>query len=143
MNDAIIIDLERVEFGKPLLFDAASLEAGLFIDGFITDKRSEHEILTSVAPLYSAEAFRHDDLHCSASDKSAWFFDSVRQVRMQARQMEGGPFQYARTLATVYLKKACNPENLDLNGIPEGTVGREKVRAAAFVIAETIIAALP
>ena len=62
---------------------------------------------------------------------------------MQARQMEIAPFQYARILAEVYLKKACNPENLDLKGIPEGTVGREKVRAAAFVIAEEIIAALP
>ncbi|WP_156941657.1 phosphotransferase [Mesorhizobium sp. WSM2561] len=143
MNDAIIIDLERVEFGKPLLFDAASLEAGLFIDGFILDKRTVQEILKSVSTLYTTKAFRHDDLHCSASDKSAWFFDSVRQVRMQARQMEARPLQYARILAAVYLKKACNPENLDFAGVLDGTVGREKVRAAAFAIAETIIAALP
>ncbi|MER8445021.1 aminoglycoside phosphotransferase family protein [Mesorhizobium sp. M1066] len=143
MNDAIIIDLERVEVGKPLLFDAASLEAGLFIDGFVTDKRAEGEILKSVSSLYTIEAFRHDDLHCSASDKSAWFFDSVRQVRMQARQMETRPLQYARILAAVYLSKACNPDNLDLAGIPDGTVGRERIRAAAFAIAETIIAALP
>ena len=142
MNDAVIIDLERVAFGKPLLFDAASLEAGLFIDGFIEDKRSEQDILKSVSSLYSRKAFEHDDHHCSASDKSAWFFDSVRQVRMQARQMEVAPLQYARILATVYLKKSCNPENLDLRGVPEGTVGREKVRAAAYAIAEMIVSAL-
>lgn len=143
MNDAVIIDLERVAFGMPLLFDAASLEAGLFIDGFITDKRSVKEILSSVSSLYTSEAFNSKDHYCSASDKSAWFFESVRQVRMQAHQMENAPLQYARILGAVYLKKSCNPDNLDLNGIPSGAVGREKVRAAAFVIAEMIIAALP
>lgn len=95
-----------------------------------------------MSPLYSREAFDHDDHHCSASDSSAWFFDSVRHVRMQARQMEVAPLQYARILAAVFLKKACNPENLDQKGIPTGTVGREKIRAAAFVIAEMIISAL-
>ena len=40
MNDAVIIDLERIHTAKPLLLDAASLEGGLFVHGFIKDRRT-------------------------------------------------------------------------------------------------------
>jgi len=48
MNDAVIIDLERIAIGKPLVLDAASLEGGLFIDGFVGDRRSAEEVLESI-----------------------------------------------------------------------------------------------
>ena len=65
MNDAIIIDLERVAAGQPLLLDAASLEGGLFIDGFVGDRRPAGEVLESILPLYTATALEQDDHYCN------------------------------------------------------------------------------
>ena len=39
-GDAIVIDFEKLEIQLPLLLDLASLEAGLFVDGFIGDRRT-------------------------------------------------------------------------------------------------------
>lgn len=143
MNDAVIIDLERVAKSQPLLLDAASLESGLFIDGFVGDRRSVEEVLDSLQPLYSTKALGQDDHYCNPSNKSAWYVDSVRQIRMQARQMERQPQQYGWTLAAVLLKKACNPEILQDIAGPEAIgpqkLTREVVRAMAFVLAEKII----
>lgn len=146
MNDAVIIDLERTQAGMPLLFDAASLEGGLFVDGFIKDLRPGEEVLDSIRPLYTAAAFDHDDHYCHPGNRSAWFLDSARQIRMQARQMERQPRQYGWTLAAVLLKKACNCE--DFREVGEGRTAdatpltREAVRALAYVLAEQILMAL-
>lgn len=146
MNDAVIIDLERISTGMPLLFDAASLEGGLFVDGFIKDRRSAEEVLNSIQPLYNAKAFDGDDHHCHPSDGSVWFVDSVRQIRMQARQMERRPRQYAWTLAAVLLKKSCTSINLRADGDTEALdatpLTREAVRAMAYVLAERILVEL-
>ncbi|WP_207004743.1 phosphotransferase [Trinickia mobilis] len=145
-NDAVIIDLERIQLGMPLLYDAASLEGGLFIDGFIGDRRTGAALLASLVSMYSASAFYGDDHFCLPQDGSAWFVDSVRQIRMQARQMERSPRQYGLTLAAVLLKKACNPEDfrssteeMDVNPAP---LTREAVRALAYVLGEKILMAL-
>lgn len=147
MGDAVIIDLERIGQGMPLLFDAASLEGGLFVDGFIGDRRSAKEVLESLEKLYTYEALGHDDPSCHPGDGSAWFVDSVRQIRMQARQMELKPRQYGWALAAVFLKKACNPEDFrtedEINGtLPATRLTREAVRALAFVLAERILSQL-
>lgn len=143
MNDAVIIDLERIASGQPLLLDAASLEGGLFVDGFIGDRRSAQEVLKSIEPLYTTTAFEQDDHYCDPANKSAWFVDSVRQIRMQARQMERQTYQYGWILGAVLLKKACNPEALPESeeARPAGPakLTREEVRAMAFVLAEKII----
>jgi hypothetical protein len=143
MNDAVIIDLERISADQPLLLDAASLEGGLFVDGFVGDPRSAKKVLDSITPLYTATALEQDDHYCNAADRSAWFVDSVRQIRMQARQMERQRHQYGWTLAAVLLKKACNPDKLPENmGGTASTYAmltREHVRAMAFVVAEKII----
>lgn len=143
MSDAVIIDLERIQSGKPLLIDAASLEGGLFVDGFIKDRRPAEDVLLSLKPLYTAKAFDQDDHYCFPGDRSAWFVDSVRQIRMQARQMELKPRQYGWTLAAVLLKKACNPEDFLEYGesrAPDTTpLTREAVRALAYVLAERIL----
>jgi hypothetical protein len=146
MNDAVIIDLERIAIGKPLLLDAASLEGGLFIDGFVGDRRTVDEVLESIAKQYTADAFLQDDHYCDPANKSAWFVNSVRQIRMQARQMERRSYQYGSTLAAVLLKKACNPEALwedgEENGATFEKLTRENVRAMAFVLAEKIVLGL-
>ena len=147
-NDAVIIDLEKVEDGSPLLFDAASLEGGLLIDGFIKeDDRPVAEILESILELYERSAFERDDLSCLPHSRSHWFFESVRQIRMQATQLErGGPsaFQYAWTLAAVLIRKSCNPENFTKLAGEDPEIGqrREEIRAMAYVVAETILRGL-
>ena len=143
MNDAVIIDLEKIKAGMPLLLDAASLEGGLFVDGFIHAQRSAEEVLLSIQPLYTAAGFDHDDHHCQPNDGSAWFLDSVRQIRMQARQMERQPRQYAWTLAAVLLKKSCFRRNFqeddDTEALNAKLLTHEDVRAMAYVLAERIL----
>jgi hypothetical protein len=139
-GDAVIIDLERVRASQPLLIDAASLESGLFVDGFVGDERSVTCILESLKAFYTKRAFEYDDHYCdSPSDASAWYVDGVREIRMQARQMELQPHQYAWTLAAVFLKKACNAEDFSRREDPchKGRT-REEVRSAAYALAENI-----
>ena len=50
-GDAIVIDFEKVEMKAPLLLDFASLEAGLFVGGFIGDGRDGQELLQSIESL--------------------------------------------------------------------------------------------
>jgi hypothetical protein len=138
-GDAVVIDLERVTEGLPMLLDPASLEAGLFIDGFINDPRSPAAVLKSLRPLYEAEALLRDDHYCDPSQPSFWFFDSVRQIRMQAKQMELKPYQYAWTLAAVLLHKACNDRDFSSKREGPRKCTRQNVRGMAFVLAETII----
>jgi len=149
MHDAVIIDLERIEQGWPLLFDAASLEAGLFIDGFIKDKRSPNAILASVAELFEPEAFDHDDQHCDPTNPSAWFFECARQIRMQAAQIERSKYQYAWVLAALFIKKACQDkdfaegEQVSFDAIPANDkIGREAIRQLAYVVGEQIVSSL-
>lgn len=140
-GDAIIIDFEKIEMKKPVLFDAASLEAGLFVDGFVGDRRSGEEVLKSVMQLYSVAALNGEMLTCHPKDGSSWFFDCVRQIRLHAQLMEQNRSQYAMTLACVLAKKACKNEVLN---DPSGATGltREAVRALAMVLAEQIFKAL-
>lgn len=144
VNDAVIIDLERVQNNAPLLFDAASLEGGLFVDGFVKDQRSASEVLDSIRSLYTATAFDHAiDHYCLPHNPSTWFIESVRQIRMQVRQIERQRHQYAWTLAAVLLKKACNDMNFqerqDLRSPGTPPLTRESVRALAYVLAEQIL----
>jgi len=152
-NDAVIIDLERVELNAPLIYDAASLEAGLFVDGFIKDPRSAKDILESVLPLYEIVAFEKDDHHCDPSNPSSWFVDCVRQIRMQAKQMELAPLQYALMLGAAFLKKACNPDDFAKDvetdhrvtfDVPptHAKAAREALRILTYTIGEKLILGL-
>lgn len=139
-SDAILIDLERVDKDHPLLFDMASLEAGLYVDGFIGDTRDGHQLIESLDPLYSLAAFAGRISHCHPSSPSEWYFECVRQIRMQALQIEVEPLQYAWILAAVLLKKSCNADNFDeTDPAKEGQLSREVVRAIAWVLGEKIL----
>jgi hypothetical protein len=141
-NDAIVIDFEKVRIHAPLLWDMASLEGGLFVDGFVGDRRSGPDVLKSVECLYKTPAFdfKGEVVPCHPSDGSTWFFDSVRQVRMQARQIERAPRQYALALAVALLKKACKDE--DFRKEKTEGLSREDVRALAYVLSERILVGL-
>lgn len=141
--DAIVIDFEKIGFDMPLVYDAASLEGGLLVDGFIGDLRTPTSWLASIECLYDEAAFGHEVVPCHPRDKSAWYFDCVRQIRIHARQMERGAGQYAAALALALIKKACNSEDFRDSSGTNTDVGqqmtREHLRAAAYVLAERIL----
>jgi hypothetical protein len=141
-HDAIVIDFDKVAAHQPLLRDPASLEGGLFVDGFIGDRRNGSDLLASVECLYLPAAFRDTVGACHPGDGSAWFFDCVRQIRMQAKALECAPYQYALTLAATLTKKACNQEDFSHEHAGKPGLSREEVRALAYVLAERILLAL-
>lgn len=140
-NDAILIDFEKVGTRAPLLWDMASLEGGLFVDGFVGDRRTGGDLLKSVECLYEAAAFDGNVVPCHPGDGSAWFFDCVRQIRMQARQVELAPRQYALALAVALARKACNKEDFckDKTGALTSSLSPEDVRALAYLLSERIL----
>lgn len=159
-GDAILIDFEKVQKSAPLLRDVACLEGGLFVDGFVGDRRDPRSILASVECLYERELLLGGRVSpCHPIDGSAWFFDCVMQIRMQARQIELVPGQYALVLASELMRKACKFHDFDadLNGAVGGPstglgtrsarasverVRMEDTRAMAYVLAERILSGL-
>lgn len=129
--DAIVIDFEKAQPNRPLLYDLASLEAGLLVDGFRRDKRSAREILDSVRDLYSGGVHLGSGTTCHPRNDSRWFYDCVRQIRMHAAQLECKGGQYATALALCLVKKACNPEQFDDR--------RQELRAIAYCMAEIVL----
>lgn len=127
-SDAILIDFEKATSG-PLVYDAACLEAGLFVDGFIGDRRSPAQILQSILSLYEEPLLVSK--HCHPRDASSWYYDCVKQIRLYAHRAERGRDQYAAALALAFIKKACNDHPFP----PE----RAALRASGLVIAETIL----
>lgn len=131
LSDAILIDFEKLEGGQPLLYDAASVEAGLLVDGFANDTRDLGEWLKSIESLYESHEMFEWRIPCHPKDGSAWFYDCVRQIRLQARQLELEKGQYATALALAFVRKSCN-EHIFRNR-------RDYLRAAAYVLAERIL----
>ncbi len=129
-TDAIVIDFfAHQEY--PLVFDAATLEASLFVEGFRDDKREIGDWLRSIEPLYMQKPFWSSPAHVNPKNTSFWFFACVHQIRRYARQWECGDNQYATALAVALLIKASK----DL-GVNEPEASR---RAAAYVMAERIL----
>jgi len=141
--DAVEVDYDPLEVvvdpkkallpDAPVLYDAASLEGGLLVDGFVNDGRTIEEWLNSLRPLYESGALLDATAPCHPRDASTWFFDAVRQIRLHARQFERHPGQYATALAVALLKKSCNSR--------EFADRRQMLRAGAFVIGEMILTA--
>jgi hypothetical protein len=129
-TDAVVIDFEKTAVALPILYDAASVEGGLLVDGFAKDGRKLSELLASLEPLYLDGADLGWRIPCHPGNPSSWFYDCAHQIRIQARQMECQEFQYAATLALVFTRKACNPRVFD----PE----TEGLRAIAYVLAERL-----
>ena len=140
-GDAILIDFEKIAQKSPLLFDFASIEAGLFVSGYIGDTRTGPDVLDSIERLYQIDTLvQHQFSPCNPSNASAWLFDCVRQIRMQARQIELTSAQYAYILAVVLVKKACNKAIFNTDSDPSGKLlNAEQVRALAYVLGERIL----
>lgn len=129
-TDAIVIDFfAHRDF--PLVYDAASLEASLLVEGFADDKRNIEEWQQSLESLYKASLFDRTLVHPSPKDPSSWFHACIRQIRRYARQWECGDDQYAGALAVALLIKATKDK---LAGDPEASR-----RAVAYVFAERLL----
>lgn len=129
-TDAIVIDFFAHQ-KYPLVFDAATLEASLFVEGFRDDKRELQDWLQSVEPLYAEPAVLGPLPHVNPKNASFWFYACVHQIRRYARQWECAENQYAAALAVALLIKATK----DLN-VPEPEASR---RAAAYIMAERLL----
>jgi Ternary complex associated domain 9 len=130
-SDAILIDFERLQEGQPLLYDAASVEAGLLVDGFAQDCRPISEWLESLEPLYGSHEMFDWRVPCHPKDQSAWFFDCVREIRAHARQLELRKGQYATALALALVKKGCNPHAFHDR--------RDELRSAGYALGDRIL----
>jgi hypothetical protein len=127
--DAILIDFERLCEGA-LLCDAAALEGGLLVEGFMKDARPTETWLNSIAKLYEPPILEKAVTH-DPRDPSAWFYACVRQVRLHARELECAPRQYEVALAVALISKACNPQFFGDS--------RDELRAAAYVLGEKLL----
>jgi len=129
-TDAIVIDFFSHRI-FPLIYDAASLEASLLVEGFADDQRSIEEWQHSLESLYKTSLFDGTLLHPSPKDRSSWFHACVRQIRRYARQWECSDGQYAGALAVALLIKASRDK---LVADPEASR-----RAVAYVFAEKVL----
>ena len=133
-SDALLIDFEKSNGPRPLVYDAASLEAGLLVEGFLSDARGVNELHLSIAALYDLAVIIDWIEPCNPHDRSSWYYECVKQIRMYARQLECEPGQYASALALALFKKSCNPTPFKENA--------EFLRSLAYVLAEKILVAL-
>lgn len=132
-GDAVVIDFSKHQKEGALLFDAASLEASLLVKGFAKDDRDTAVWLDSIIAAYDRDALLSTPPYIDPDSHSCWFFESIRQIRRYARQMERGKQQYGVMLSAALLKLAA--KDLQLPEREEGS------RAAAYVLAERVLMA--
>lgn len=130
-SDAIVIDFLS-QYNGPLVYDAACLEAGLLVDGFLDDSRAPSDWLKSILPLYDEDSLFGISAHIHPKDPSAWFYACVRQIRLHARQMQSCEGQYAAALSAILLKKSCKDREFPYNH-------QASHRAGAYVLAERVL----
>jgi hypothetical protein len=133
-GDAIIIDFEKTIDHFPLLFDPASLEGGLLVEGLAADPRSRQDpagMLAAISPLYELDVLEAFVTRSSPVDPAAWFYDCVGQIRTLSRPAERSQGQYALVLALCLLRKGCNPASF--------SEVCENLRAIAFVLGQRIL----
>jgi hypothetical protein len=132
-TDAVVIDFAAHRIA-PLVYDAASLEASLLVDGFSqsgVQPANAKKWIQSIESLYNYIPLEEVPIHPNPKNPSCWYHFCVRQIRLYAREMEHGRNQYAAALALALLTKATKewdaPE-------PEATG-----RSVAYVMAERVL----
>ena len=133
-GDAIIIDFEKMEDEYPMLYDPASLEGGLLVEGFGRDPRSKNnprKLLESVTSLYTLKVLNSFVVPCHAANLSSWFYDCVGQIRTLSRHAVLSDDQYALVLAVCLIRKGCNKHSFKL--------ANENLLAISFIIGHQIL----
>lgn len=129
-TDAIVIDFFAHD-GAPILYDFASLEASLLVEGFSDDLDADTaRWMRSIQPLYTTPLNMAPPL-ADPHDSHSWFYACVRQIRHHAQRGEISDGQYAACLAVALLVKVH--KDMALSNA-EGSR-----RAAAYVFAERIL----
>jgi hypothetical protein len=134
-GDAIIIDFEKMEDEFPMLYDPASLEGGLLVEGFGRDPRSKNnpdKLLESISSLYNLDILNNFVVPCHATNPSSWFYDCVGQIRTLSRHAMLSDGQYALVLAVCLIRKGCNPHSFE--------PVYENLRAISFILGQQILA---
>ena len=134
-GDAIIIDFEKMEDEFPMLYDPASLEGGLLVEGFGHDKRSKEDprkLLESIESLYTLDILNNFVVPCHATNPSSWFYDCVGQIRTLSRHTELYDGQYALVLAVCLIRKGCNKYLFPNPAF-------ENLRAISFILGQQIL----
>jgi hypothetical protein len=139
-TDAIVIDFFSHKEKYPLLYDAATLEASLLVEGFSNQEKNcdqwtqsvnYRKWMQSVESLYDYPPLDNVLVLANPKSKSYWFHACVLQIRRYARQWECKADQYAGALAFALLAKAEKDPHVQ---------GPESFRrAAAYVFAERIL----
>lgn len=129
-TDAIVIDF-FAHRRAPLLYDAATLEASLLVEGFGKSDKNIRKWFRSILPLYSHSPLDRAVVPANPKSSSFWFHACIVQIRRYARQWEIEPNQYAAALALALLLKSKKDATVS---DPEGAR-----RAAAYVFAERIL----
>jgi hypothetical protein len=84
-SDAIVIDF-LAHRKDPLLYDAATLEASLLVEGFPNSEKNAKKWLKSVGSLYDHPPLDNAVSPANPRSKSFWFHACVLQIRRYARQ---------------------------------------------------------
>lgn len=117
-----------------MLYDPASLEAGLVVDGFVRDKRAQNvpgELLKLIRPLYTGNALTALTAPYHAANPASWLFDCAAQIRALSRHAERETGQYAMVLALCLIRKGCNPHSFEPI--------HENLRAISFVLGQSAL----
>lgn len=133
-GDAIIIDFEKMEDEFPMLYDPASLEGGLLVEGFGRDPRSRNnpgKLLESISRLYTWKILNSFVVPCHATNPSSWFYDCVGQIRTLSRHAVLCDGQYALVLAVCLIRKGCNSHSFE--------PAYENLRAISFILGQQIL----
>jgi hypothetical protein len=133
-NDAIVIDFYSQRGDRPILWDIATLEASLLVEGFPSGQSSPEEIaawVTALTPLYAEPPLGLGAPEAYPGNPHYWFFVAIQQIRRYAREF-GTPQQYAAALSLALLVKAQK----DASEKREPQASR---RAAAYYFAERLL----
>jgi hypothetical protein len=138
-TDAIVIDFLAHRKDGDIVYDAATLEASLFVEGFASSKqlgtadalKDVQASLECIRPIYDVSFFSLMPPHPAPENPSKWFFECVRQIRKCSYRVEIQSGQYAAALARALLRKACKDRQFSEH--------EEYRRAAAFVLAESVL----
>lgn len=130
-GNAVLIDFAACADRRPLLRDAAALEASL-----LTDVLAEEDYVSPLKLLAEIEFMYRNPLMTvppipRPRSPIGWFASCVRQIRMYASRLEVEPGQYAASLAAALLFKATKDS---------AASGHDaNVRAMAYALAERIL----
>jgi hypothetical protein len=129
-TDAIAIDFGSHQ-RRPLLLDAAQLEASILVEVGLLEQVPVTEWLRTIRPLYTGDILACAPLHGTSGSWETWLYANIQQIRGYARRWQCGLNQYVGALSFALLEKAR--KNLNV------TEPEKSRRAAAYLLTELVL----